>query len=91
MELLFGGGLLMIPLVACSFALMVFAIERAVSLRTRLYRPFLSNGLLVGFRLVNLIGPRRRLPAQRIPVLLLAALRRRSAGGVVRRLRLSRL
>jgi len=34
MELLYGGGLLMIPLVACSFALMVFAIERAVSLRT---------------------------------------------------------
>ena len=33
-ELLFGGGLLMIPLLACSFALMVFAIERAVSLRT---------------------------------------------------------
>jgi|GEM_PF-254256 len=31
---LFGGGLLMIPLLACSFALVVFGIERTVSLRT---------------------------------------------------------
>lgn len=31
---LIGGGLLMVPLIGCSFALVVFGIERAVSLRT---------------------------------------------------------
>ena len=29
-----GGGILMVPLIGCSFALVVFGIERAVSLRT---------------------------------------------------------
>ncbi|MDA1041172.1 MAG: MotA/TolQ/ExbB proton channel family protein [Planctomycetota bacterium] len=31
---LLGGGVLMVPLIGCSFALVVFGIERAVSLRT---------------------------------------------------------
>ena len=31
---LVSGGLLMVPLIGCSFALVVFGIERAVSLRT---------------------------------------------------------
>ncbi len=31
---LLGGGILMVPLIGCSFALVVFGIERAVSLRT---------------------------------------------------------
>lgn len=31
---IFGGGFLMVPLIGCSFALVVFGIERTVSLRT---------------------------------------------------------
>jgi len=48
LELLFGGGLLMIPLLACSFALVVFGIERAVSLRTSQVVPVLFVERFVG-------------------------------------------
>jgi biopolymer transport protein ExbB len=42
-----GGGVLMIPLVACSFALAVFGIERAVSLRTGRVVPRLFTRRLI--------------------------------------------
>jgi biopolymer transport protein ExbB len=43
-----SGGILMLPLLACSFALVVFGIERAVSLRTGRVVPRLFTERLIG-------------------------------------------
>ena len=43
-----SGGILMLPLLACSFALAVFGIERAVSLRTGRVVPRLFTERLIG-------------------------------------------